>query len=501
MSEEHLSLSRYYVLNMLSNLNSNFAPEEARYLQKNINRLQDCLNQKPITDFVGEWKVVWGPALVNSEAVPKVLVRKKKRYVTDHAIFLAYAADQNEYFVGISGTNGLSLRNWKDEDINVSKMVAWPPAEVAEPGTAPGAKVSEGASVGFEFLWNCKDPESGKTLLEFLKETLGEKSATITVGGHSLGGCLTPLMASALALNLDASNVKIQAFPTAGPTPGNGAFFDHLADTLHYYHACYNENDLVPLAWDFDQLGDLIDNYTQWKFTKEKIRTKEVLVNSWLEWAKARPASNIYERMPSEPRSNFKISTWRNEGILGQNNPEQCKQLSAAIGLTKSFLKTFPRPKKTMVKIYNLKFGESKSFNDSCYNFARFFVQMGLQHVTAYNHASPLSGQQSPIDLPEAVRKSLSTCFQRKGFEGQEAWKLWLIAHGGDVMHHIANEVLQWVKIHKPKDVPAAELEATTVDDEYTSTMSEAEFEAAFIGEDTAMPLDALPWSFSPFKF
>lgn len=507
MTNQNTPASRYYVMNLLSNLNSNFAPKDESCLQTNINRIGDCLGKGPISDFVGKWQVIWGPAIANSSAQP--MGRWSKRHITDHAMYIAQSANKKEYFIGISGTNGLSIKNWRDEDINVGKMVAWPPKAVTGE-TGYDCLVSEGAYEGFDALWNLKDTTKpgSPTVVEFLAKALSDKGSMLTVGGHSLGGCLTPLLASALALKLDKSLVKIQAYPTAGPTPGNAAFADHLADVLHKYHAVYNDNDLVPQAWDFNELKNLTNDYDQWKFLKENIVTGATLVDNWLDWAqhRAKPEYNHYQRMPSGEKENFVVERWVNQGIL--TTKEGPKPLKDAITGMRIVIND-GQIRRTLDKIASKEKEGQIKVADGLQNFSRFFVQMGLQHVSAYSAANPIPGSRCPIELNDEVRGALKLCFQRKGFERQEAGKYWMLRHGRKLLYIIANIVWQWVKI-RPDDL--ATLEAT--DEQLPVISSEElkwqkqfeeimELDSEEAGDEALEALDIhlglLPWNLNPF--
>lgn len=523
MTEQQAITSRYYVMNMLSNLNSGFAPKKERHLQDNINRIDECLSKRKVKEFIGQWEVVWGPALVNSTATPHVTKTKKldTRFITDHAMYMARSADGKEYFIGISGTNGLSKTNWVDEDINVREMVSWPFTNT-EQKESPNSeiKVSAGAYKGFEALWGLKDlsKKENPALFDFLSEELQGKDCTITVGGHSLGGCLTPLLASALAVKLQNPSIKIQAYPTAGPTPGNAAFADHLVGVLAKYHAVINENDLIPQAWDFTGLEALRDAYDEWKFLDKNINTREKLVHRWLEWARhtAKPEINKYQREPSEQHLNFNVATWRNEGILNtKKGPGPLKNAIRAMrgvisgGEINGTLKSIHRIKARQ-QGYSL-----PRFNEFLWNFSRFFVQMGLQHVTAYSAATPKKGEPSPVTLSEDVRDELKACFQRPDFKKQEAGKGWLLIHGRNLLQLIANEVLQWLKypdanstLQDQTQEPAFESAVEPDSEEFKlqeqlDQIFELESEEAQEKALDALDIDLnlMPWNRNPFSF
>jgi len=89
----------------------------------------------------------------------------------------------------------------------------------------------------------------------------------ITVAGHSLGGALSPVTALWLSQTQSTwdptSRATISCLPSAGPTPGNADFA-----TLYNSSAVgakttriHNSIDVIPHAWNADDLGEIPDLY------------------------------------------------------------------------------------------------------------------------------------------------------------------------------------------------------------------------------------------------
>lgn len=416
-------VSKYYVLSMLSNLNSNLAAKEETELVTNIKRIHVCLQEPEVKSFLGDWEVVWGPFIINGSRKYGLT----RRYWTDHAMYLAYNKNVNTYFVGIAGTNGLSEKNWIQEDLNVKEMVPW------LPNSGNGASVAAGAMEGFQDLW--KATAEGQTVKDFLNDRIGPGGqATIVVSGHSLGGCLTPLMASALAIELESTSVNVEAYPTAGPTPGNQSFANHLQNVLHKYHAIYNTNDVVSQAWDFNGLDELRENYDGWPFIKENIDTKEALVDRWLTWAVERPEENQYIRKPVGDHDNFMVETWSNSGVF-----EPKEKLKKAINELSDALQSKRFSIRNKLKSIH-DFPNNQEYLENTYikNFARFFIQMGIQHVGVY------TSYDSPINVTDEVSNQLSKYFDHGKVD---RWtRYWIGLRLLKMLGRLADMVLVWLK-------------------------------------------------------
>ena len=103
-----------------------------------------------------------------------------------------------------------------------------------EKSSSSASSITDGTYVGISNLLNMTS--GGKSLVEYLN-TLTPGTATLTVTGHSLGGALSPTLALAFVdptnpLLSNWSKSQVNAYPTAGATPGNQAFASYYLDTL-----------------------------------------------------------------------------------------------------------------------------------------------------------------------------------------------------------------------------------------------------------------------------
>lgn len=182
------------------------------------------------------WNVVWGPV----DTIDGVYV--------DNLVYVAQYTGANIYAIVIRGTVlAYSLSTLVDlyEDLEVSNPVPWVYPLV------PNALVASGTLFGLEIMTNMVDGPTGQTLLEFFSSV---SSAFIYVTGHSLGGCLTTVLAPWLLYQFEQNDINqayILPYTFAAPTAGNHAFANwyngrFTVATERYF----NSIDAIPMAWN-----------------------------------------------------------------------------------------------------------------------------------------------------------------------------------------------------------------------------------------------------------
>jgi len=244
----------------------------ALYLETEVN---DTIVQ--YTANVGNWSIVWGPAVYvngsdsNNLKNPNIVPAGKGlgSGIADNAIYVAYNGTDT-YVVAIAATNPYSIYDWGQEDFQTNSAVAFTPVGPGPDPSLTGAHISAGTALGVNILLNLM-PQAGQaqpnvTLQDFLG-TVAETSKTLIFAGHSLGGALSPTIATSLypsAATQTAAWAQVLVVPTAGATPGDETFatgfntvFGPVTDTTapagtpnQFNTDLWNQYDVVPHAWD-----------------------------------------------------------------------------------------------------------------------------------------------------------------------------------------------------------------------------------------------------------
>lgn len=227
----------------------------------------NCLSDTIIQGCIGNWSIVWGPKVFSNNQTAATVV-------ADNTMMLVYNQSQNQFVVGIAGTNAVSMYGWFQEDFGVNTLVEW--------STIINRNVNKllfkpviagGTNLGLQNLLAMEI--SGVTMLQALNTYVQQnniKGASVAVAGHSLGGALTPVMAMYMQDTQSTWNTatgtitSITAWPTAGPTPGNVDFATYVADHMgSNYTSRYNNIDVVPQAWMYSSFENIPSIYPQIK--------------------------------------------------------------------------------------------------------------------------------------------------------------------------------------------------------------------------------------------
>ncbi len=214
--------------------------------------LKTLLSRPEVQVLIGEWQVVWGPAIFQARG----------SRVADNTMYVVKNVDEPQYVIAIAGTNPASVYSWVKQALRVRDMDEWPYRKVK------GAKISRGTKNVMGILREKMESE-GVNLCKFLtglaKEALGP-AIRIDVTGISLGGQLSSTLALALVDTQDDwdphKRALVSAYSVSGPTAGNAEFAKHSKDTLgDRLHRYWNELDIAAYAWETDLLTKIPSLY------------------------------------------------------------------------------------------------------------------------------------------------------------------------------------------------------------------------------------------------
>jgi hypothetical protein len=227
--------------------------------RETANAINKILNDSQTISEIGSWNVIWGPAIYQALASDRA----------DNVMVLYQAGDDcttpGQLVIGIAGTNVYSAFDWLVEDFLVMATHPW---QYGNPGSL-NPNISLGTYYGLTILQNLIPglnlPGVYFTLKNFLASVLAT-ATSITVAGHSLGGALSPAVALWLSDTKgqwDPNKYSTLAcLPSAGPTSGDQGFSTYYGNQLGSVTTrVYNSLDVVPHAWEMDDLMELPELY------------------------------------------------------------------------------------------------------------------------------------------------------------------------------------------------------------------------------------------------
>lgn len=186
----------------------------------------------------GKWFCVWGPAW---------------NLIDSNLAFVAAYYDQNATspmftVVAVRGTDfdiwnplGMLFQVWEDLDPENQVAVPWP-------SKVPGAMIAGGTYDGLLEIQGLT--HGGHGLLGWLRLFLaqpGNSTTNLVVTGHSLGGCLTTVVAPWLQ---SALSIPIIPVTFAAPTAGNPAFAQDYGARFPVALRYQNPFDVIPYGYD-----------------------------------------------------------------------------------------------------------------------------------------------------------------------------------------------------------------------------------------------------------
>jgi len=199
----------------------------------------------------GVWKCIWGPAY-NSDDANLVFVASYSTGPNLPPVFAAVVTRGTD--ADVHDGWGVIEQIWEDLDVTNQVELPW---LINSPVRVAGGTI-DGLTEIQDLTYN------NVTLLQFLSSYLGapaNNNPVLIVTGHSLGGCLTTVVAPWLQSQLSAATSVLHVIPAtfAAPTAGNAAFASYFQSTFGYSMRVFNTLDAVPFAWQ--NIDGLIDLY------------------------------------------------------------------------------------------------------------------------------------------------------------------------------------------------------------------------------------------------
>ncbi len=372
-------------------------------MQAYVTKISNLVLQDTKAFLGSDWQTVWGPVVYANDSTSKSVH-------ADNTMGLYYSSSAKLFVVAIAGTNLNSPFGWFVEDFSVNDTVTWESIS----GVGGSGKIAKGTSIGLSILLNMKDPVTGTHMMDelghFITNNAIEEGTEVAVAGHSLGGALSPVMALYLqnkqSLWDPKGLTKVGAYPTAGPTPGTKEFATYyeglIKDNKIIYVSRHNALDIVPHAWQADDLAEVPTIYADYiKDPKDASPAK--VVNGTLACAAALNAlaTKIEHKGKMIPYANPYTQISPSITLDGTFDSDIDADILEKLGLIGWVL-----PKK--LKVYAPFFR----------NLVRFAAQAGTQHTTAYNSLLKISefmdvyGQilknNKPVDNIDATPEELS---------------------------------------------------------------------------------------------
>ncbi|MBO3458006.1 lipase family protein [Aetokthonos hydrillicola Thurmond2011] len=329
-------------------------PNPAQELEDVLGRRIDFFLAHPnFSGFIGNWTRVWGPFVYLAQP-------PFNKYATN---VIYVAQKDNNYVVGVAGTNPNSFQNWLIEDLYVGSLANW--ADYAENDPLLHPKISMGTKIGLDNLLR-PHPGSGQTIIDFFTDLLkqAKQNIEILLTGTSLGGALSPVLALALhetKSTWDPNNratLKVVTF--ASPTPGNFDFAERYRLRLgNNTIRIWNSLDIVPHAWN-GKLLDQIPSLYEPHIPTNPLIEKFVKIGKFLSFARR---YTHLERLTPAFTGTFQPRE--------QTQQTSSKQVELDVQLAESL--------KSRLATENLSVSD-----DDINGFKQFLQQAAYQHVQAY---------------------------------------------------------------------------------------------------------------------
>lgn len=280
--------------------------------------IQDSL-EKALTKALQnkDWEVAWGPRVFKANPTDT-------KEGPEAVWYAAKSKSKPICVVAVAGTAVYSQTAWQEINFAVDKIVdfdkwvdSWKGGSINEPPVFQGtpnprqAYCSLGTCRGVKIIVTnpSNAVQKGKRLYEYLNDTVIPSKQQIIFTGHSLGGAIAPTVAYSLLQSKFCKFERVQIYPSAGASPGNGVFSKNFASAFETARNLFNVWDVVPNAWGISAppLQNMI-NIREKIYTREKaLLDAKAFLDEWVPKfiRKSQDSGIVYKPLPSK---DFKAS-------------------------------------------------------------------------------------------------------------------------------------------------------------------------------------------------
>ncbi len=238
-------------------------------------RLKALLSDKRTQNLIGEWEIVWGPAIHQhgSDKSQSKFLGAQNPYsqvslVADNGLYIAkYQGNspKDRYVIAITETNAFSWYGWLVEN-SFAKSTTWnkgkPWLDDSEDSQV-NMRIGDGSSKVLEIIYEKLEYDK-KSFLDYLRDLVKDYDKgkiSIAISGHSQGAVLTPLVALSLIDRRSEwdpeEKVDLLAVPTAFSAIGNAEFAKYYeSKLLDQTDAILNKRDLLTTWWSKETIGE-----------------------------------------------------------------------------------------------------------------------------------------------------------------------------------------------------------------------------------------------------
>lgn len=252
-----------------------------------IDHIRKLLPTMPIPQGTvqGKWSLAWGPQ-ASADNSNLMYVARFSDSGSNLPVFLTVAIRGTDTSAKPAGVLQQIV-----QDLDAGEQVVFPA------GNQQGSRIAKGSQNGLDALNHLQDPATGQAAATYLQGFVTQNpDVPIVVTGHSLGGCMTTVVALDLASKLPGA-AKIVPNSFAAPSAGNAAFIRLYEQRFPRSPRWFNAFDLVPRAY-----AGLSDIKNLWTDCKRPAPTLVKIANEGLELVLEKSKVSYVQQSPVNSR-------------------------------------------------------------------------------------------------------------------------------------------------------------------------------------------------------